>query len=73
MWELWWTKWHWGQYDGPVVAAVPSELSLTPLIIIIIIQFFKNTDVYHLIAIYIAIGLDSRTTRGMMGPQGHWK
>jgi hypothetical protein len=61
MWDLWWTKWHWGWfsqstsvspanlhftncftiiiiiwgwYNTPIVAAVPSGLSLTPLRII---------------------------------------
>jgi hypothetical protein len=35
MWDLWWTKWHWGRSSGAgttgqTVAAVPSGLSLTP-------------------------------------------
>jgi hypothetical protein len=66
MWDLWWTKWHWGRflpaisvspaklhstncstiiwdwYNRPVVATVPSGLSLAPLRIIIIKKYYMN-------------------------------
>jgi hypothetical protein len=35
----------WGWYNRPVVAAVPSGLRLTPIIIIIIIILFDHEDI----------------------------
>jgi hypothetical protein len=45
MWDLWWTKWHWGRFS-PSTSVVPANLHSTTcstIIIIIIIII-----IYHL-------------------------
>jgi hypothetical protein len=57
----------WGWYNRPVVAAVPSGLSLTPLIIIIIIKKKATLNIYackcftvmYLLAILTSVKSDS--------------
>jgi hypothetical protein len=48
MWDLWWTKWHWGRFS-PSTSVSPANSHYTdcsPIIIIIIIIIIIN--IYNL-------------------------
>jgi hypothetical protein len=58
MWDLWWTKWHWGRFS-PSTSVSPASLHSTNCSTIIIIIIIYNLGLVQ----YASIGRSTKWTQ----------